>query len=607
MSSITPKPKVLAAHLISLMILSLFTISPVTAQEHMANFGTNNFELSMEMIPTTDGNYVTVSPIMNFNVTNAGLGIKIYLSKVDENSNVIWSRKIGQFPSVNQFPISVTEVVDDAGGPIGYAITGINIQAATPDPIFVITTDTNGHVLATRTYGGNLPVAGANLTPVAGVGNKIIQDHQGNLVVVGSLRFAGNVGVVPFILNTQTNLNLNYMRLYHDVRYLTNGFGIGSMAGFDDIVAIPAMEDPQTGEFVPDGYLITGGTRQVGAPGSAETLVVRTDPGGHVLKSGIYGPTFADSKGRGIELASNGLVKVVSHVKEATGAPLSTQIFTLTPASLILLQQDRYHGFISHGDIRETNNGEFILAGRGAFDRDGAVLRVEPNGNIVFFYGYGSNHVEILTDVHELYDGTLYASGVTTTWCQGPADEYLVRTKNDGTLPGCPVLSLNIDRSTPQEPMRDTDWESVNVTLVNAHEIVDVTPDTVKRQICPGLVPVPFPWDWFRRGDFTRDQEINVADAIGSLSKLFSSGPESVPANAADANADGNHDIGDVIYTLSYLFSGGAAPAAPFTEVGPDPEQDQPNIFSVEEFFQYYNQNFRMDEAGFHLNFDLEI
>ena len=115
----------------------------------------------------------------------------------------------------------------------------------------MITTDTNGHVLATRTYGGNLPIAGANLTPVTGVGNKIIQDHQGNLVVVGSLRFAGNIGVVPFILNTQPNLNLNYMRLYHDLRYLTNGFGIGSMAGFDDIVAIPAMEDPQTGSLSP--------------------------------------------------------------------------------------------------------------------------------------------------------------------------------------------------------------------------------------------------------------------------------------------------------------------------------------------------------------------
>ena len=286
---------------------------------------------------------------------------------------------------------------------------------------------------------------------------------------------------------------------------------------------------------------------------------------------------------------------------------MSTQIFTLTPATLNLVQQDRYHGFVSHGDIRETVNGEFILAGRGAFDQDGAVLRVKNNGNIIFFYGYGSNHVEILTDVHELYDGTLYSSGVTTTWCQGPADEYLVRTKDDGTLPGCPVLSLNIDRSTPQDPMRGTDWETVLVDLTNSHEVIDVTPNTIKRQICPGIVIGPFPWDWFRRADFTRDQQVNVADAIASLSKLFSNGEESIPASAADANADGNHDIGDVVYTLSYLFSGGSAPAAPFDQVGPDPESEHQNIFGLEGFFEYYNQYFRMDEAGFDLNFDLEI
>ena len=283
------------------------------------------------------------------------------------------------------------------------------------------------------------------------------------------------------------------MRLYHDLRYLTNGFGIGSMAGFDDIVAIPAMEDPKPG-IVPDSYLITGGTRQVGVP-VPETLVVRTDPGDNVLKSGIYGPTFADSESRN-RVSLKWPVKWSATSRKRPVPALNADLHFDSILILIVGSLPRIH---FPWGIRETNNGEFVLAGRGAFDRDGAVLRVEPNGNIVFFYGYGSNNVEILTDVHELYDGTLYASGVTTTWCQGPADEYLVRTKDDGTLPGCPVLSLNIDRSTPQDPLRDTDWESVNVTLVNAHEIVDVTPDTVKRQICPGLVPVPFPWDWFRR------------------------------------------------------------------------------------------------------------
>ncbi len=612
MSSTSPKPRVPAArfYFLCLLYLSLSFTSSLPAQEHMANLGTRHFELSMEMIPTSDGNYVTVAPVIRSSFPTAGPSVKIYLNKVDENSNVIWSRTIARFPDGQHVPLSVVEMHDAAGSAIGYAVTGFDFQFGNQDPIFVVTTDLNGHVTNYRTFGGFLPIAGANITPTAGVGNKIIQNLQGDLVIVGSVLLIDNVGVVPFLLNVDTNLNLQFMRLYHDARYVNNLFGFGSMANFDDIVAIPAMDDPQTGQLIPEGYLITGGTKPMGVPNSAETLVVRTDLGGTPLAAGIYGPLDTDpaeSKGRAIELASNGLVKVVSHVTDPTGAPLTTQIFTLTAANLNLLHQVRYYGFISHGDIRETMNGEFILAGRGAWDKEGAVLRVKNNGNIVFYFGYGSTNVELLTDVHELYDGTLYSSGVTTTWCRGPADEYLVRTKPDGTLPGCPVLSLNIDILNPQDPMRDTGWLTEQLTVSNSHEVIDITPDTVKRHICPGPIVVPVPWDWFVRADYTRDLQVNVADAIGSLSRLFSGGPESIPANAADSNGDGTHDVSDVIHTLTYLFSNGPAPAAPFGEIGPDPNAEEPNIFDVDQFFTYFGINARNGETQSDLNFDLEV
>ncbi|NCG55731.1 MAG: hypothetical protein GWP35_02380, partial [Proteobacteria bacterium] len=500
MSSSNPQRFMPASRLLGFLLLILGMSMPVMAQEHMSNFGTPGFEMSMEMTPTSDGNYVTVSPVIRFNTT-AGPQLKIYLNKIDDNSDVIWSRKIGQMPTNNQpgnqLPLSVVEMVDAAGTAIGYAITGYNLQVNSPDPIFIVTTDLNGHVLQFRTYGGVIPIPGANIAPVRGVGNKIIQNHQGELVVVGSILLTDNVGIVPFMLNVNVDLGLNFMRLYHDVRFFNNLFGFGSGANFDDIVVAPPVDDPQTGAFLPEGYLITGGTRQMNPPGIAETLVVRTDLGGNPLKSGLYGPTFTDSKGRAIELTSTGLVKVVSHVVEVTGAPLSTQIFTLEPVNLNLIHQHRYHGFISHGDIRETMNGEFILAGRGAFDNEGAVLRIKNNGNIIFYYGYGSTNVEILTDAHELFDGTIFSSGVTTTWCYGPADEYIVRTLPDGTLPGCPVHSLNIDRSTPQDPPRITDMITVLVDLNLNHEVADVTPDTIKRRICPGPIVIGVPWDWF--------------------------------------------------------------------------------------------------------------
>ena len=145
------------------------------------------------------------------------------------------------------------------------------------------------------------------------------------------------------------------------------------------------------------------------------------------------------------------------------------------------------------------------------------------------------------------------------------------------------------------------------LTEHNTSEGMDITPNTVKRHICPGPIVIAAPWDWFIRADFTRDQQINVGDAIASLSKLFSGGPDAIPENAADANADGAHDLGDVIYTLSYLFAGGQTPAAPFEQVGPDPEAEEPNIFTTEEFFTYFGLNARFGQTQSDLSFDLEF
>ena len=231
MSSSNPQRFMPASRLLGFLLLILGMSMPVMAQEHMSNFGTPGFEMSMEMTPTSDGNYVTVSPVIRFNTT-AGPQLKIYLNKIDDNSDVIWSRKIGQMPTNNQpgnqLPLSVVEMVDAAGTAIGYAITGYNLQVNSPDPIFIVTTDLNGHVLQFRTYGGVIPIPGANIAPVRGVGNKIIQNHQGELVVVGSILLTDNVGIVPFMLNVNVDLGLNFMRLYHDVRFFNNLFGFGS-------------------------------------------------------------------------------------------------------------------------------------------------------------------------------------------------------------------------------------------------------------------------------------------------------------------------------------------------------------------------------------------
>ena len=78
----------------------------------------------------------------------------------------------------------------------------------------------------------------------------------------------------------------------------------------------------------------------------------------------------------------------------------------------------------------------------------------------------------------------------------------------------------------------------------------------------------------FKRADSNGDGLVNIADAIASL-ELFIGVDNVVDCDdALDANDDGAVDVADPVYTLSYLFSLGDEPPAPFVSCGFDPTED---------------------------------
>lgn len=75
----------------------------------------------------------------------------------------------------------------------------------------------------------------------------------------------------------------------------------------------------------------------------------------------------------------------------------------------------------------------------------------------------------------------------------------------------------------------------------------------------------------FQRADCNTDGTFNIADAIFTLTALFSGGPAGSCTDACDSNDDGSVNIADAIYTLAALFSGGPQPAFPSPGTcGPD-------------------------------------
>ncbi|MGE4620119.1 MAG: FG-GAP-like repeat-containing protein [Planctomycetota bacterium] len=81
-------------------------------------------------------------------------------------------------------------------------------------------------------------------------------------------------------------------------------------------------------------------------------------------------------------------------------------------------------------------------------------------------------------------------------------------------------------------------------------------------------VPIPF-----IRGDANDNGQVNIADAVLVLRRLFGIDPAGDCEAAEDADGDGRRDLGDAIRVVTYLFSGGVAPVAPFPQcaIAPDP------------------------------------
>ncbi len=67
---------------------------------------------------------------------------------------------------------------------------------------------------------------------------------------------------------------------------------------------------------------------------------------------------------------------------------------------------------------------------------------------------------------------------------------------------------------------------------------------------------------------------IDIGDPIFLLSELFSGGAPANCDDACDMNDDGLKDIGDAVYALSALFSGGPPPPPPHPSCGSDPTAD---------------------------------
>lgn len=218
--------------------------------------------------------------------------------------------------------------------------------------------------------------------------------------------------------------------------------------------------------------------------------------------------------------------------------------------------------FVNIGDINGDKQGDIIntvsyrgLAEGGSLPRDFGIIAYDFNGNLI-------KEWLIFSEEYQLFGGPVTITDVT----------------NDG-ITEIVVLSRFCELAPrgdlpPIVCGEDIEGYRLDVLSLNGEYDPSTMEWSIFRHDSSYTGHYTKPVTRFIRGDANGDGNVDLSDPIYTLSYLFSGGKAPKCFDAADSNDDGVIDLSDPIYTLSHLFRGDPAPPAPYPDQGIDQTPD---------------------------------
>jgi hypothetical protein len=376
---------------------------------------------------TSDGGYIIAGSTQSF---GAGGG-DVYIIKIDEFGNYLWSKTFGG--GRVDYANSIQKTTDG-----GYIIAGDTQSfGAGLFDAYLIKTDEFGNHQWSKTFGGSYIDSAASIQ----------QTSDGGYIIAGNIG-AGRYGRYDaYLIKTDEFGNHQWSKTFGGSSY-------------DYARSIQKTTD--------GGYIIAGDTISFGA-GLADAYLIKTDEFGNHLWSKTFGGSNNEIA-YSIQQVSDGGYIIAGY----------TQSFGAGGLDAYLIKTDEFgnhqwsktfggsNNEIAYS-IQQISNGGYIIAGYtgsfGAGGRDAYLIKTDEFGNHQWSKTFGGSSYDRARSIQKTTDGGYIIAGNTMSFGAGLADAYIIKTDEHGN---CPQAAS--PTAVSNEPTAEEHGTPIHVSATPEHD-----------------------------------------------------------------------------------------------------------------------------------------
>lgn len=306
-------------------------------------FGGTSGEYGHSVQQTSDHGYIIVGETLSY-----GAGeYDIYLIRTDSLGHKLWQRTFGG--AYHDFGKSVQITTDN-----GYIIAGRTSASALDDiEIIVVKTDINGNEIWTKNYGG----------PGMDYGETIINTNDGGYAIIGATTSFGAGEYDAYLVKIDENGDTSWTKTYG-----------GPYTDIGNSIM----------QTIDNGYIIVGHTDSYGA-GDVDMYLIRTNDSGDTIWTKTFGGALYDI-GTSVDITNENEYIVTGYGESfSVNTGIDVYLIKYDQFGDTIWTQKFQDSFTDYANsVQQTTDGGYIIGGTTFFnsgsERGVSLIKTDENG-----------------------------------------------------------------------------------------------------------------------------------------------------------------------------------------------------------------------------------